>query len=98
MFVWAFAAVVGLTAAGVVGNGWTLATGEPPHPELLHELDARMPLKVLALVIYGPMAFVKGGLDFLDDNPLFALLVVAIGIGWSFLQGVFILTTFFGFT
>lgn len=98
MFVWVMAALLGMAVAGVVGSGWAVITGERPHPELFYKLDGRTPFKVAALVIYGPMAFIRGGYDFIDDNPFFGAMVMAIGVVWSFLQGVFILTTFFGFT
>jgi hypothetical protein len=98
MFVWAFTAVLGMAVAGVIGSGWAMITGERPHPELLCRLDGGTPFKVTALVIYGPMAFIRGGYDFLNESPVFGMAVMAIGLVWSFLQGVFILTAFFGFT
>jgi hypothetical protein len=33
-----------------------------------------------------------------EFNPFIAMVLLAFGLGWSFLEGVFILTTFFGFT
>ncbi len=98
MFVWALAALLGATVAGMVGSGWAMVTGDTPRPELLYTFDGNTPFKIAAMVIYGPMAFIRGGYDFLADNPLFGVFAIVIGIGWSFLQGVFILTTFFGFT
>jgi hypothetical protein len=97
-FVWALAAVTGLTAAGLAGNGWAMATGRRPTIWMLSEYSVSMPLKVLALIAYAPLAVVKSGFSYIDHNPVFAVMVVLAGLFWSFMQGVFILTTFFGFT
>ena len=51
-----------------------------------------------ALVAYPPLGIVRAGMSYLNINPAFAVLLVGVGTVWSFLQGVFILTTFFGFT
>jgi hypothetical protein len=98
MFVWVLAAVLGMAVAGITGSGWALITGERPHPELFYKLDGGTPFKVVALVVYGPMAFITGGYEFIEDSPVFGMALMAVGVVWSFLQGVFILTTFFGFT
>ena len=98
MFVWAFAAAVGLVTAGLAGTAYAIVAGERPHPEILYRLNHLTPLKVAALVLYGPMAFSRGGFDYLDENPLFGVLLVGIGVVWSFFLGVVILVTFFGFT
>jgi hypothetical protein len=57
-----------------------------------------MPLKVAALIAYAPLALVKSGLSYIDSNPVFAVIVTIAGLLWSFVQGVFILVTVFGFT
>ncbi len=98
MFVWVLAALLGMAVAGVTGSGWAMITGERPHPELFYKLDSATPFKILAVIIYGPLAFIRGGYDFIDDSPIFAFAAMAVGAVWSFLQGVFILTTFFGFS
>jgi len=97
-FVWMLAAVTGLTAAGLAGNGWALVTGRKPSIWMLAEYSVSMPLKVLALITYAPLAVVKSGLSYIDSNPVFAVMVTLTGLFWSFMQGVFILTTFFGYT
>ena len=53
---------------------------------------------MLALITYAPLAVVKSGLSYLDHNPVLRCHVMLAGLVWSFMQGVFILTTFFGFT
>ena len=97
-FVWVLAGITGLTAAGIMGNGWAIATGETPTVRMLASYAPTTPLRIIALVIYAPLGVTKAALDDLDHNPPFALMVLAVGLLWSFLQGVFILTTFFGFT
>jgi hypothetical protein len=34
----------------------------------------------------------------ISTTPVFALMLLAGGLLWSFMQGVFILTTFFGYS
>ena len=97
-FVWMLAAVTGLTAGGLAGNGWAMVTGQRPSLWMLSEYSVSLPLKVLALITYAPLALVKSGLSYVDTNPVFAVMVMIAGLFWSFLQGVFILTQFFGFT
>ncbi len=97
-FVWMMAAVTGLTAAGLVGSGWAMVTGERPNIWMLSDYSATTPLRALALVAYAPLGLTKAGLADLGQNPVFAGIIAAIGLLWSFMQGVFILVTFFGFT
>ena len=97
-FVWILAALTGLTAGGLAGDGWAIVTGERPSLWMLSQYSVSMPLKVVALIVYAPLALVKSGVSYVDSNPVFAMMVMAAGLLWSFVQGVFILITFFGFT
>jgi hypothetical protein len=97
-FVWVLAAITGMTASGLVGNGWALVTGRRPDIWLLSTYSVTTPLRIIALVVYAPLALVRAGVEYLEHNPIFALMIMAAGLFWSFLQGVFILTTFFGYT
>ena len=97
-FVWVLAGITGLTAAGLIGNGWAMLTGEEPSIWMLSSYSIATPLRVVALVTYGPLGVVKAGLEDIDYNPVFGMMALAAGLLWSFLQGVFILTTFCGFT
>jgi hypothetical protein len=97
-FVYVLAGLTGLVSAGLAGSTWALAMGQPPRLGILHRLDYLTPLKILALCIYAPLGAVRTGLWYLEYNPFIALGMLALGVGWSFLQGVFILTMFFGFT
>jgi hypothetical protein len=97
-FIWMLAALTGLTAAGLAGNGWAMVTGERPHLWMLAQYSATTPLRAMALMAYAPLGIIRSGLSDIGHNPVFALAVIAVGLLWSFVQGVFILTTFFGFT
>jgi hypothetical protein len=97
-FVWVLAGITGLTASGLIGSGWAMLTGGKPSIWLLSRYSVAMPFIVFALVGYAPLAVTKAGLQDIDNNPVFGMMLLATGLLWSFLQGVFILTTFFGFT
>lgn len=96
-FAWALAAAAGLVSAGLAGSTWALATGKSPRISMLHRFDSLTPLKILTLCVYAPLGAVRLGLWYLEYNPLIAIVMLAAGLGWSFLQGVFILTAFFGY-
>ena len=95
---WLYALAVGLTAAGLAANLWTLATDEEmelsllldPHPTLM------TPLRVVAVLIAGPVTLVFRAFWHLIDRPPLGALMLALGLAWSFFQGVFILTWIFG--
>jgi hypothetical protein len=97
-FVWAFTAAAGLVSAGLAGSLWAVFAGERPQVEILRRLDGRTPFKVAAVAAYAPMAVTRAGFDYLEHNPLLGFMAVALGLVWSFMQGVFILTTFFGYS
>jgi hypothetical protein len=93
------AVVVGLVSSGIIGSGWALATGEEarlrnlldPNPSLL------TPLRALVAVFSAPTMIVVDGFWWLIAQPLIGIPIIAAGLIWSFLQGVFILTQVFGF-
>ncbi len=97
-FIWMLAALTGLAVAGVTGSGWALVTGEFPRIWLLSRYSVAMPLKLAALLAYGPLGLVRAGLSHADQNPVLALLIVSLGLAWSFMHGVFIMVNLFGFT
>lgn len=97
-FAWSLAASAGLVSAGLTGSAWVLVTGKSPRAGMLFDFDYLTPLKVLALCIYAPLGVLRLGLWYLEYNPFIGMVMLAAGLGWSFLQGVFILTTFFGYT
>jgi hypothetical protein len=91
-------AATGLCAAGVVGSLWTAVRGEAPSFELLLQPHPLLALSVLAVVFHAPLGFIRSGLWHVVARPAQGSVLIAAGLGWSFLQGVFILTQFFGFT
>ena len=97
-FVYLFALAVGIVSAGFTGSLWAVTAGEFPRPSHLARADAATPLKLIALIVSAPVILLRHGLWYLDFNPVLALVLLGLGLGWSFLQGVFILTTFFAFT
>ena len=92
-----YAIAVGIVAAGSVGSMWALATGESPRFSLLLEPSMIAPLQALVVVACVPLMLLFAAWRFAGSAIVGMLLVVA-SLGWSFLQGVFILTLLFGFT
>ncbi|MCB1377111.1 MAG: hypothetical protein KDK89_01900 [Alphaproteobacteria bacterium] len=97
-FMWGLATCWGLVAAGLVGSGWAMITGNRPSLSMIVGFHATSPLRGLVLAVYAPLAICRAGLQTLHENPAFAILLLLLGTGWSFMQGVFIMTTLFGFT
>jgi hypothetical protein len=92
-----FAVAVGIVTAGVTASLWTLAAGEQPRFGLLLEASAIAPLRALVVVVSAPLLLMLAAWRYVGSVGM-GLLLVAASLGWSFLQGVFILTQFFGVT
>lgn len=97
-FAYLFAIAVGLVSAGIIGSLWTLVAGKQLRPALPRRAGVDATLKMLAIGVNAPLAMVRTGLWYLSHNPFIALIIITVGLGWSFLQGVFILTQIFGLT
>ena len=95
--VYLYVIAVGIVAAGVIGSMWAMATGESPRFGLLLEPSAIAPVRALVVVAYAPLLILLTAWRFVG-SPILGMLLVAASLGWSFLQGVFILTQFFGVT
>ena len=95
--VYIYAVAVGIVAAGITGSMWAMATGERPRFGLLLEPSAIAPLRALVVVAYAPLLILLAAWRFVE-SPIVGMLLIAASLGWSFLQGVFILTQFFGVT
>ena len=93
--VYLYAIAVGFAAAGVAGSTWALATGEELRFGLLLEPGLIAPLRALAVVACAPLLLLVAAWRFVG-NAIAGMLLVAASLGWSFLQGAFILTQFFG--
>jgi hypothetical protein len=92
-----FAIAVGIVMAGITASLWTLALGEEPRFGLLLEPSAMAPLRALVVVASAPLLLLFAAWRYVGSASM-AMLLVVISLGWSFLQGVFILTQFFGAT
>ena len=97
-FTYALTVLVGLVPGGILGSTWAVATGNAPRLGSLYRLDYLTPLKVIALCAYAPLGVLRSAFWYAEYNPILALCMLSIGLGWSFLEGVFILTTFFGYS
>jgi len=95
--VYIYAIAVGIVTAGIAGSMWALATGERPRFGLLLEPSAIAPVRALVVVVTAPLMMLLAAWRFVG-SPIVGMLLIAASLGWSFLQGVFILTQFFGVT
>jgi hypothetical protein len=93
------ALAVGIASSGLIASAWEMATGEDvrlgdlldPNPDFM------TPFRALAAVFSAPTKVIMDGFWWLIAQPIIGLPILAAGLLWSFLQGVFILTTVFGF-
>jgi hypothetical protein len=90
-----YAVAVGFAAAGVTGSIWQMVTGQRPRLILDQEPNLFTPLCAMATVINAPIAIFVSGVWRAFANPGLGLLLIAASLGWSFMQGVFILTQIF---
>lgn len=95
---WGLTAVVGLVASGIVGSGFALVNEGPPGLAVFYRRDALLIPRTLVLVIYAPLGLIVSGIDAFESEEILAVTMIGLGLVWGFFQGVFILTTFFGFT
>ena len=98
MLIFAYTVVVGLVASGIVGSAWTMARDEPMTGWDLFAGGVLRPLCALLVVVHTPLRLLRLGTEMTLDGMVTGPVVLAAGIGWSFLQGVFILTQFFSVT
>ncbi len=93
------AMAVGIVSSGLVSSLWEIATDEnlqlgdilDPAPTLL------TPLRVMVVIWSAPIIVLVDAFWWIIAKPLFGVPLVVVGLVWSFLQGVFILTKVFGF-
>jgi hypothetical protein len=90
-----FAVAAGIVLAGATASLWTLAVGEEPRFSLLLAPSAIAPLRALVIIVSAPILLL---LVARRCGGSAGMLLVAASLGWSFLQGVFILTRIFGVT
>jgi hypothetical protein len=94
-----FAIAVGFVSAGVMGSLWKLSFDEEPSFDLLFDLNPTLltPFRALAVVFSAPSVVGERAIWWMIAQPLIGVPLLAIAAGWSFLQGVVILTQVFGF-
>ncbi|MDE2384641.1 MAG: hypothetical protein KGO53_08480 [Alphaproteobacteria bacterium] len=93
-----FAIAAGIVSSGAVGSLWALATDESPSLAALEEPDLLTPVRALAYVLSAPTTLLIHAAWYLIDRPLWGLFLLLAGLGWSFVQGVTIMTQIFGVT
>ena len=93
-----FAIATGIVSSGAIASLWAIASGEAPSFKLLSDDDLLIPIKVPVVILSAPTTLIIDASWWLIERPLLGLLMLLAGIGWSFLQGVFILTRIFGVT
>jgi hypothetical protein len=93
-----FAIATGIVSSGAIGSLWAAATNEAPHFGLLRDGDILTPIKLPVVILSGPTTLLVNSFGWLLENPVIGVLMLLGGLGWSFFQGVFILTQIFGIT
>ena len=93
-----FAVATGIVSSGAIGSLWAVATGEAPELAQLEEADLLTPIRALVIVFAAPATLLVNSLWYLIDRPLWGLALLLAGLGWSFVQGVTIMTQIFGVT
>jgi hypothetical protein len=92
-----FAILVGVVAAGLIGSAWTIAAGDEPELAMLfqYQFDWLIPLRVAVFTFSLPRILFERGIAAYIEAPIASMVLFALALGWSFLQGVFILTQIF---
>ena len=93
-----FAMAAGIVSSGAIGSMWAMATNEAPVFSGLDEPDLLTPVRAMVLVFSAPTTLLISGIFYLIAKPLLGLIFVILGLGWSFVQGIFILNQVFGIT
>ncbi len=91
-----FAVVAGVVFSGIIATLWALATDELPGLNALERFDFLSPVRAVAFVFCTPTTLiVKSAYQFFN-RPLFAVVLLLIGLALSFVQGVVVFTQIFG--
>ena len=95
-----FALAVGIISSGLIGNAWGLVTGTNPRLGDIVDPNPTLmtPFRVFAALFSAPTSILLDGFWWLIAQPIFGVPIIIAGLVWSFLQGVFLLTTVFGFS
>jgi hypothetical protein len=93
--VYAYTVAVGFVAAGLIGSMYQILTNKPVAFEMMFQRNGAAIVGVLTLVFAGPAVIMRNAIRgrLIENRPGHWLaLSTAISAGWSFLQGVFILS------
>ncbi len=93
-----FAIATGIVSSGAIASLWALLTDESPSFRMLGDDDILIPIKVPVVILSGPTTLIMDAAWWLFERPLIGLMMLVLGLGWSFVQGVVILTRIFGVT
>jgi hypothetical protein len=98
-FAYLMALAVGIVSSRIICMIWEMTTDEDirlsdlfdPNPDFM------TPFRALAIVFAAPSKVITDGFGWLIAQPLIGAVILMVGCIWSFMQGVFILTTVLGF-
>ena len=93
--IYAYTVAVGFVAAGLIGSIYQLITNKQIAFEVLFQRNSTALLSVVALVMAGPAVIMRNAIKgrLVENRPGHWLaLSTVLSAGWSFLQGVFILS------
>ena len=93
-----FAVATGIVSSGAIASFWAILAGESPSFKMLGDDDILIPIKVPVVILSGPTTLIMDAAWWLFERPLLGILMLVGGLGWSFVQGVVILTKVFGVT
>jgi len=97
-FAYLFAIATGLVSSGAIGSLWTIATDEELDLAHLEEPDLLTPVRAVVMICAAPTTLLVNSFWYLIDRPLWGLVLLLAGLGWSFVQGVTIMAQIFGVT
>ncbi len=93
-----FAIAVGVVTSGAIVSLWAVLTDEAPSVVMLTNGSVFAPLKVPLVILGAPVTIMGSAFKWMFESPMLGVLLLILGIFWSFIQGVFILTQIFGVT
>jgi len=93
-----FAVATGIASSGAIASLWAIATDEPLELNRFEEPDLLTPVRAMVMVFAAPTTLLVNSFWYLIVRPLWGLMLLVAGLGWSFVQGVTIMSQIFGVT